>query len=469
MILHIEAENTVYSGMCPQNGSDPLWCSSSCCIGRIGDRVLATGQEKLPGIEPLNDTRWTLHELVDGNWQRVLDDPVDRTREPCPLAVFPDGRLFISANPDVSRAGGQPDQARPEILEIDTADPGVPIRRHVPIWDNAPPFTHHSYRAFAADADEQELILFQNVGSDHSAWALLDRDAQWLTGELPWPAYEDGTFEVYDSGRSCVNYMTAALHNRQAHVCGVSPHNKWRRVRDNPDLMGRRWGNRFRRLQYTWTPAVGEAPFSDWLVVDHTEDTGGWLFPGDMHLAPDGSVHLLYTRLPIDQELRDLHFPDIPRVYSLEYACLRDGHVTTRRTLAIGGEGHGPTIPYDLAGEGLTYRWRSVPLRTSRIPTPRFHATPSGRLCAIFYVSGTDAAGNPLAQNRMVEIGPDEPPPLAVTLPLQHPFVQYYTASPRAGSPVSDTIDFLGFRTDGLGLFDDRPTTISYARLRIEK
>jgi len=465
MILHVEAENTVYSGMCPQNGSDPLWCSSSCCVGKIGDRVFATGQEKLPGIEPLNDTRWALHELSGGTWQRILDDSVDRTREPCPLAVFPDGRLFISTNSDISGSTGRPDQARPEILEIDTANPAAPIRRHVPTWDDAPFLTHHSYRAFAADADGQELILFQNVGSNHSAWALLDREGGWLTGALPWPAYEDGTHEVFDSGRACVNYMTAALHDRQAHVCGVSPHNKWRCVRDNTDLMGRRWGNRFRRLYYAWTPAVGEAPFSNWFVVDHTEDTGGWLFPGDMHVAPDGSVHLLYTRLPIDQELRDIHFPDIPRVYSLEYACLRNGEVADRRTLASGGEGHGPTIPYDLAGEGLTYRWRDLPLRTSRVPTPRFHTTPSGRLYAIFYVSGTDSAGNPLAENRMVEIGNDE----HLTLPLRHPFVQYYTASPRAGSPVSDTIDLLGFRTDGLGLFQDRPTTVSYARLRIEE
>lgn len=460
----VEEESTVYTGMCPRNGSDPMWSFSSSCLGRIGGSVFATGQEKLPQVKPLNDTRWTLHGLSDGGWERLLADTAGLTREPCPMAVFPDGRVFISGNPTMV-PGLREGKACPEILEFDAGNPKNGFRRHLPEWLDS--FTEHSYRAFAADAEHRELILFQNVGGVHSAWALMTRDGSWLSGRLVWPLYEDPLHEPSDAGYNRVNYMTVSLRDRAVHVCGVSPHNKWRLVQDNPELMGRRWGNRFRRLYYAWTPDIGRVPFSTWSVVDDTEDTGGWLFPGDLHVDDDGAVHLLYNRAPIDRLLRDEHFPDIRRVYSLHYAVLREGERSEQRTLVEGGEGGRGIVPFDLAGEDQIYPWeRNEPIRTCRVPTPRFHVTGDGRMFAIFYVSGQDEDGRPVSQNRLMEIGPDGPGETTV-VPFRYPLVQYYTATPRAGSLPSDCLDLLGLRTDGLGLFKDVPTTVSYARVRL--
>ncbi|MCZ7637165.1 MAG: hypothetical protein M5U12_14685 [Verrucomicrobia bacterium] len=45
-------------------------------------------------------------------------------------------------------------------------------------------------------------------------------------------------------------------------------------------------------------------------------------------------------------------------------------------------------------------------------------------------------------------------------LPLQHPLDRYFTATPRAGSPLSNTLEMLGTRAG-------KPLTISYARVRL--
>ena len=76
------------------------------------------------------------------------------------------------------------------------------------------------------------------------------------------------------------------------------------------------------------------------------------------------------------------------------------------------------------------------------IPTPRFHVTPDGRLFVVYYVS--DEAG--LSENRMLKIATDGTPSAPVTLPLQHPLTQFFTATPRAGCAPSWTLDMLGHR-----------------------
>jgi len=47
-----------------------------------------------------------------------------------------------------------------------------------------------------------------------------------------------------------------------------------------------------------------------------------------------------------------------------------------------------------------------------------------------------------------------------VTVPLAHPLARFYTATPRAGSPLSNTLDLLGSRAAS-------PFTVSYARVRL--
>ena len=64
----------------------------------------------------------------------------------------------LSADPKAKAVGGP---ARPEFLEFDPAHPEQEPKHLLPQWEGQPQFTEHSYRAFAADGDRGEFILFQ--------------------------------------------------------------------------------------------------------------------------------------------------------------------------------------------------------------------------------------------------------------------------------------------------------------------
>jgi len=455
----VEIEEDAYGYEPAQNGANPMWCYGSTCLVRIGDDVFASGLETLPDAKPLNNVRWTLWKRGADGWELQQADPKDRTREPCPLAGCADGRLFLSTNPTLStdpdaRAG----PARPEILQLSAADPKSAFRTLQPAWEGKPSFTEHSYRSLAADGPRGEVILFQNVAYSHSEWAFLGRDGKWATGKLVWPERADPKFAPYDSTQARVNYPNVLLHDRAVHFCGASAFNKWERVQDNPELMGRKWSNRWRRLYYTWTPDVTSGEFRPWMEIASCHKTGGWLFPGDMCQDRDGRVHLLWMEYPIGKELRDQYFPDIPRITSLKYAVVADGKVVLRRTLVEGGEGRSGITP----------------------DSARFHLTPDERLLVFYYVQGTDPAGKTVRENRLLEIFPGGEVGEPVVVPMKHPlggFLAFFTATVRGGSPPSDVLDLLGNRahTPGeprTGSKYERhemtyPNKISYARIRL--
>jgi hypothetical protein len=97
--------------------------------------------------------------------------------------------LFLSANPTLNAdPNAYSGPARPEVLQFDVRDPNKPARTLIPVWSNQPQFTEHSYRSFAADGPNRELILFQNIGYTHAEWTFLDRQGQWSAqGQLKWP------------------------------------------------------------------------------------------------------------------------------------------------------------------------------------------------------------------------------------------------------------------------------------------
>ncbi len=110
-----------------------------------------------------------------------------------------------------------------------------------------------------------------------------------------------------------------------------------------------------------------------------------------------------------------------------------------RRTLLLAEEGKSNEIP------GL----------------PRFQTTPENRLFVFYYVSGTDATGKPVSQNRLMELhrdGSNSPP---IRIPLRYPMNSYFTATVRGGSPPSKVLDLLGTRVGTRG--------INYARIRLYK
>src|SRR2546427_9039641 len=160
----VEFEEDVYGYESANNGAGPLWCSGSTCLARIGDEVFASGIEMLKNAKPLNNCRWMLFQRGKNGWQLQQTDPAGRTREPCPLAGFPDGRLFLSANPTLAATEVYSGPARPEILQFSAQDTKAGPERLLPIWDGEPKFTEHSYRSFAADGPARELVIFQNIG-----------------------------------------------------------------------------------------------------------------------------------------------------------------------------------------------------------------------------------------------------------------------------------------------------------------
>jgi hypothetical protein len=432
----VEVEEDVYHFTSANNGAGPLWCHGSTCLVRVGDKVFASGIETLEGVPPLNNCRWMLFERGADSWERKYVDTKGRTREPAPVACFTDGSVFVSANPTLT-TNSQPHAgpARPELFRFSATDPAAPPEQIVPVWAGTPAFTEHSYRSLAADGTDRTLILFQNVDYTHAEWAFRDASGKWpAQGKLIWPWGAD--YEKPQPIRVC--YPTVALKGRAVYFCGVSdiiePNSAWRNYKKQ--LTGREWDYDFRRLFYTWSPDVATGKFQPWIEIASREQTCGWITPNDLWVAHDGRVHLLWTERALDERLHKKFFPDVHQSYALRYAVVREGKVEQRRDL-VQSDGRG-AIPS--AG--------------------RLQVTPEGRLFVIYYDQGKDAAGRSLSENRVLEIKPDGTTSQPVRVPMKQPFVGYFTATVRGGSPPSKTVDLLG-QCAG------KPNTICYARVKL--
>jgi hypothetical protein len=92
--------------------------------------------------------------------------------------------------------------------------------------------------------------------------------------------------------------------------------------------------------------------------------------------------------------------------------------------------------------------------------SPRFQITPENRLFLVCFVQGVDTDGKPVSENRLMEIKPGGDTSSPVSLKLNPPFTSFFTATPRAGSPPSATLEMLGLRAG-------EPQTMSYGRVRL--
>ncbi|MCF7975168.1 MAG: hypothetical protein K9N55_15245 [Phycisphaerae bacterium] len=432
----VEIEENVYHYEQADNGAGPMWCSGSTCLVHCGHEIFASGLETLPQAKPLNNCRWMLFRRDENGWKKICVDDTERTREPSPLVAFPDGRLFLSVNPttDPNAYSGA---ARPEILQFNCNEPDQPARTLQPVWAGRPKFSEHSYRSFAADGASHELILFQNIGYAHAEWAFLDRNDRWIAqGQIKWPWGAD--YDTPQPIRVC--YPNVALKDRAVHFCGVSdivePNETWRAYKK--ELTGREWDYDFRRLFYTWTNDITSEPFQPWVEIASREKTCGWVSPGDLWLAPDGHVHILWTERALDERLRERFFPEARQSHSLNWAVIREGKVLSRRVLLVAEEGRSNERP----------------------GRAQFHVTPDQRLFVFYYVNGSDERGRPISENRLLEIQADGTTGIPVRVPLKKPFTNFFTATVRAGSPASDKLEVLGTQ-QGTG------TTISFASIRI--
>ena len=435
--VNVEVEEEVYRFSPADNGAGPMWCHGSTSIVRIGDKVYASGLETVPEWKKLNNCRWMLFEGSKDGWQKILTDNDGRTREPSPMAAYYDGHFFLSANPTLTDTGAYNGPSRPEIYHFNSNDDLTRYVRILPEWADNPPFTEHSYRSLATDGASSELILFQNIGYTHAEWSFLDRGGNWsATGQIKWPWGSD--YEQPEAIRIC--YPNVMLKDRAVYFCGVSdiiePNKAWREYKR--ELTGNEWDYDFRRLFFTWSNDITKEGFQPWIEIASREATCGWIFPGDLWVDPDGSVHILWTERAIDERLREEFFPEAKQSHALNYAIVSNGKVAVRRTIALAEEGKSNLIP----GQG------------------RFHVTPDNRLMVIYFIKGTDTEGNQIAENRLVEIYDGGIPGKELVLQLKQPFSGFFTASVRAGSKPSYFIDLFGI-PNGM------QNTMNYARLSI--
>ena len=278
--------------------------------------------------------------------------------------------------------------------------------------------------------------MLQNIGYTHAEWAFRDHTGKWTAqGQLAWPFGQE--YDKPQPIRIC--YLNVALQNRAVYVCGVSdilePYETWREYKRQ--LTGRDWDYDFRRLFFTWCPDITTGQFQPWVEIASRDKTCGWISPGDLWVDPQQDVHLVWTERALDERLRPKFFPDARQAYLLNYAVVRRGEIQRREVLVEGGEQIGGLQP----GQG------------------RFHVTQNGQLYVFYYVQGQDESGNALAENRVTRRLTDGSWSAHQTIGLSPPFVQFFTATPRGGSPPSSTLDLLGVRA-GVS------QTISYARVR---
>jgi hypothetical protein len=447
----VEVEEVVYNYVNPNNGSGPFWCRGSPILVRNNEDVFVSGIETLNQYQPvkdkpysaINNLRWMLYKRETNGWKLQQADEKDRTREPSPIGILSDGRLVMSVNPTLDK---DPNKAgtsnQPRILEFSVSDPKAPYKTLLPEWKDNPPFTEHSYRTFSVDRENNEYILFQNISSLYAEWAFRHRTGKWTTGQLQWLPRVNDPIPPFDDKNLRLVYPVVVLKNREVHFCGNAAINQWSRIHNMEDakkfgiediqgLGGRIAGMRFRRIYYTWTPDITQNGFSTFLEIANSYENGESIRVEDMWADRGGVVHLLWHKNPIYKEIRDKNFPDIKRVWSINYVRIKKGEILLKSVLLETGDGVKVTPFNDL-------------LKDYSISQCRFQILPDDRLFVIFHISGRNKSGELTRENRIMEVYSNGSAGMSAIIPMKSPMSTFFTATPRGGSLPSKIIDLVG-------------------------
>jgi len=428
----VEAEEVVTRYTSARNGAGPLWCYGSTVLARQGDDVYLSLIETGKDIPPLCNTRWQLwHRSAAEGWKVLQVEREFRQREPCPIAGFPDGAIFLSVNPSIEPPGTQYGRCRPLVLEFDRFHADKSYKTLEPQWAPGAYFTDHSYRGFAADGERGELLLLNiNARSGEQFVSYRDHKGTWRQkGKIQYPI------------RSC--YPQVALRNQAAHVLAigdiVEPKAEWRKLKY--EKLQRKWDYVFRRLFYTYTPNSKNKSFIDPREIDSVEHTGGHITNLDLYVDPEGVAHVLYLKRPHQYAfIRDKYFPGQPMTVYLEYRRMREGKIIDRKTLTATP---GPNT------EGVDPSYG------------RFHVDSKNTLYVLLAGTWRKKPGNSVLANYIGQINEKGDVGNLKRIPLRHPFRNFMTNTVRGGSKPSDMIDIFG-------IADDNPN-LRYAKVRLIK
>jgi hypothetical protein len=427
----VEIEEPIYSYSPFKNGASPLGCHGNTCIVRHGENVFVSAAETLSDLEPLNNTRWMLFRRDTNGWQLLQKDDEGRQREPCPLGVFDDGRLWLSNNPTLTPPNTYDGPSNPHLLQFDANDAAQAGSTLQPQWEFNPGFNEHSYRAMGVDRVNGEIAVFNNFGYEQQHWAFLDRNGVWANrGVIRYPQ------------RGC--YENVALRDGVCQVQAVGdvaePNQEWAQWKKANGHRGE-WDFVFRRLFYTRNLEMATQQFSTPIEIDNVDETAGLVRNLDFYIDGDGAAHSLYFKQSVEiPEMRDVFFPGTALTASLEYSIIRDNEVVQRKTL----------MSLELKRTGDMADWA------------RFQATPDGRLF-VFTVT-RNKAGN-ACKNHLFELLPNGEMTTPIEIALQKPLTVFMTANERGGSPPSNYLDIYGSaNTDFASGQDDE---MRYVRIRL--
>ena len=94
----VEIEEIVTRYTPANNGAGPMWCYGSTVIARQNSDVYLSTIETGKDVPLLCNTRWQLWHRTSDGWKLKQTEKAYRQREPCPIAIFQDGPVFLSVN-----------------------------------------------------------------------------------------------------------------------------------------------------------------------------------------------------------------------------------------------------------------------------------------------------------------------------------------------------------------------------------